>query len=431
MTAAQLNIETLPGPDTIGRREFQNGVVGLSCENKSSPSVVVHGWLWTGAVDDPPGQAGLAGFTASMLTRGTERRTFAQIGEEIESLGATLGIGGSEHVTSFTAKCLDDDLDALLDILTDCLYHPTFPKEYVERRRGEILTAIEQREHNTQLMASLRFSEMMFPEHPYGHSRLGYKESIRQVTREGIERFYRSHHGPEAMEVVIVGAVDREYGLDRLEQAFGHWRGVRRTQPPLPPIAPIQEVRQDHVVIPGKTQSDIILGWVGMERKHPDFIKAYLANCILGQFGMMGRIGDNVRDRQGLAYYAYTSLDAGWAPGPWAAVIGVAPENAERAVEAVLDEIRRIQRESVDADELSDNKAYIVGSMPLRLEGKESVALRIAHMELYDLGLNYLRRLPGQIEALTPQDVMNVTQHYMDTSAYVLSIAGPRAKEEA
>jgi zinc protease len=430
MTLTQINTDAFPGPETIGRRELKNGPVALSYENRSSASVIVHGWLWAGAADNAPEQAGLAGLTALMLTRGTERRTSAQIGQEIESLGAGLSIHGGEHVTSFTTKCLVEDLDTVLDILTDCLYHPTFPDEYVSRMRGQVLTAIEQREHNTSMMASLRFNEALFTDHPYGRSRLGYQHTVEGLTREHIQRFYQECYGPQGMAVVIVGALDREAGLDAIEDAFGHWTGAPHAPPALPAAVAPRQICQTHTTIADKTQSDIVLGWLGLARSDPDFLRAYLANSVLGQFGMMGRIGRQVRDEYGLAYYAYSSLEAGWHAGPWAAVAGVAPGDAGRAVEAILDEIERIQCEPVDADELADNKAYIVGSTPLALESKEGIAIRIAHMELYQLGLDYLQRLPGLIESLSAADIMQVTSKYMDRDAYVLSIAGPEENGE-
>jgi zinc protease len=431
MGSTHLNIASLPGPETIARRVFPNGGIGLAWENFSSPSVVVHGWLWAGSVDEAPSQAGLAGLAASMLTRGTERRTFAQISEETESVGAALGFRSSGHTTSFTAKCLVEDLPMILDVLTDCLYRPIFPPEYVEKRRGEILTAIEQREHDTRVMASLYLHELMYgQEHPYGRSSLGYRETIQDLARGQVEAFYREHYGPRNMGVSIVGAISAADGLDLLEEALGKWQGASHVQPPLPAIEPLTKTVEKRATIPGKTQSNIALGWLGLRRQDPDFLKAYLANCILGQFGMMGRVGDYVRDQQGLAYYAYTSLDAGVGPGPWAAIAGVAPQNVDRAVEAILEQIRRLQREPAGAEELADSKAYIVDSLPLRLEGKEGVAAQIAHMELYGLGLDYLQRFPALIEALTAEDVMAVARAYMDPDAYVLSIAGPPEAEE-
>jgi zinc protease len=146
---------------------------------------------------------------------------------------------------------------------------------------------------------------------------------------------------------------------------------------------------------------------------------------------MMGRIGDHVRDELGLAYYAYTSLDAGLGPGPWSAIAGVTPDKVDLAAEAILEQIRLIRQEPVDSTELADNKAYIVGSMPLRLEGKEMAAAQIANIEVYQRGLDYLRRFPSLVQAVTADDILRVTRKYLDPDAYVISIAGPPTAEEA
>jgi zinc protease len=431
MGTTDLDLSALPGPETIAQRTFANGMTGFAWENQSSPSVVVHGWLWVGSIDEPAEQAGLAGLTASMMTRGTQRRTFAQIGEEIESLGATLNIHSGGHTTAFTAKCLVEDLDPVLDILTDCLYDSTFPGEHVEKCRGEILTALQQREFNTHSMASLKFHELLYPNHPYGRSSLGYEETIRSLTRADVESFFRGRYGTQGVRqagVAIVGAIPTERGLDVLENALGTWQGAQYEQSPLPRVDAVEQTRRTFTSIPGKTQSDVVLGWIGLERKNADYFPAYVANCILGQFGMMGRIGDHVRDEKGLAYYSYTSLDASLEAGPWSAIAGVAPENVEPAVDAILDEIKRIRQEPVSEEELADTKAFLVGSLPLRLEAKESVAAQIAHMQVHQLGLDYLHRYPQQIEAVTAQDVIDVAVKYLHPDAYAISVAGPPEK---
>ena len=181
-------------------------------------------------------QAGLASLTASMLTYGTQHRTFAQIGEQVESLGAVLSFGSGGHTTTFTAKCLVEDLSLVLDILTDCLYHPTFPSEYIEKRRGEVLTALQERAHDTRLMARLCFHELMYPNHPYGRSSLGYEETIRSLSRADVETFYREHYGTQGARpagAVIVGAVPLGQGLDVLERALGTWQGSKQSGQPL------------------------------------------------------------------------------------------------------------------------------------------------------------------------------------------------------
>ncbi|PJF33884.1 MAG: insulinase family protein, partial [Candidatus Thermofonsia Clade 1 bacterium] len=126
---------------------------------------------------------------------------------------------------------------------------------------------------------------------------------------------------------------------------------------------------------------DIVIGWIGPSRFAPDFQAANLANNILGVFGMMGRLGATVREAQGLAYYAYSTVRGGHGPTPWTAAAGVNPKNVQRAIASILNEIQRLTSELVSEEELADNKANFTGSLPLSLETNEGVAAAILNME--------------------------------------------------
>ena len=141
----------------------------------------------------------------------------------------------------------------------------------------------------------------------------------------------------------------------------------------------------------------------------------------------MGRLGEKVRDEQGLAYYSFSRVDGGPGPGPWRIVAGVNTANVERAVTGIRAEIRRMCEEPVDEEELEDNKAFITGSLPLRLETNEGVAQAIINMERYGLGLDYLQRYADLIGEITAERVQAVAQRWFDPDAYALAIAGPPA----
>jgi zinc protease len=416
----------IPGPEDIVRRELPNGIVVLVRENFTSPAVVVNGYLAVGARDEPPERAGLAMFTASALMRGTAARTFAEIYEEMESVGASAGVSGGIHTTPFGAKSLVEDLPLTLNILSEALRRPTFPADEVERLRGEILTALEERAHDTRSMANLTFHELAYPEgHPYARSVSGYPETVAALRRDDLVEFYTHGYGPLGMVVVVVGAVDAALALAQVEQAFGDWEGRMHEPASLPDVPRITEVRERAVPIPGKSQTDIVLGYPGPARRSPDYLDAVVCNNILGVFGLMGRLGDNVRDVQGLAYYSFSQVDGGTGPGPWRVVAGVHPTNVERAVAGIRDEIRRICQEPVDEAELSDNKAFLTGSLPLRLETNEGVARVITGMERYGLGLDYLQRYTGLIEEITAERVQATAQRWLDPDAYAIASAGP------
>ena len=177
--------------------------------------------------------------------------------------------------------------------------------------------------------------------------------------------------------------------------------------------------------MPDKVQSDIVIGCQAVPRGHPDFYAIRVANTILGRFGMMGRLGESLREDQGLAYTCSSSQDAERAGGAWLAVAGVQPDDVELAIEAIQHEFDRLGNELVPLDELRDSQAYMTGIVPLALETNAGVASTLVNMEWYGLGLDYLQRYNELIYAVTPEDVLRVAQQYLRPDNSVLVVAGP------
>lgn len=421
-----LDLKSFPGPETIARRELSNGIVVLVRENHTSPSVVIDGDLRVGALWEKREKAGLADFVGSALMRGNERRAFGEIYEAIESVGASFGIGGGTHTTGFHGKCLAEDLGLLFEIAADSLRRPTFPAEPVERLRNELLTRMALREDDTRSRASEAFYELAYSNHPYAIDEEGYPDTVRAITLDDLREFHRQHFGPRGMIVTIVGAVHTEEAIALVERYFGDWANPAQTpEPLLPPVFKPSEVLSRRVAMPSKIQSDILLGWPGPARDHPQFLAARLANSILGAFGMGGRIGEYVREKNGMAYYAGTSLNGGFGPGAWYAYAGVNPKNVDKAIELMVRELYKFTTRKVTRQEFEDNQANFIGRMPLSLETNEGVAGSISSLELHNLGLDFLQRYPALIQAITRDELLAVAREFMSAEHYALAVAGP------
>lgn len=417
----------LPGPDDTVVRTLPNGLTILARENFTSPAVVVAGLLQAGSQDETAAQAGLASMAASMLMRGTERRSFDDINEEIEGIGASLSVAGGTHTTRFSFKGLSEDFSTLLDVLADVLRRPTFPPDHLERVRAQRLTGLRERDNNTRSVAERLFHEMAYPEgHPYRTPVDGLIETVEAMTREDLVAFYERNYEPRGAIVVIVGAIPAEEAIAQVEQAFGDWAALEgRSRPEMPPVSPPAEAVRQFRPVPGKTQSDVVIGVPAVPRTHPDYLPAYLANTVLGVFGLMGRLGESVRDEQGLAYYAHSTLDASVGPGAWSASAGVSPDKVDQAVTTILQEFSRLGQEPVPDEELADSKSFLTGSLPLRLETNEGVARALLDIVFYDLGLDYLARYSDLINAIPPSEIRRVAATYLDPESYVLAVAGP------
>jgi zinc protease len=420
-----LTTHSFPGPDDIIRKELPNGIVVLFRPNPHSLSVVITGYLSAGAIFDPDEKLGLAGFTALALMRGTARHSFQQIYETLESSGASFGLDGGTHTVGFYGHALAEDLDLLTGTLAESVRQPVFPPEQVERLRDQLLASLAIRAQDTSERASLAFDEMVYAGHPYSRSEDGNPDTIRAITREDLAAFREQYFGPHEMVISIVGGVSAELAMDSVASHLGDWQNPNQpSQPELPPLKPLTGMISRQVNIPGKSEADIIMGVAGPPRSSPDFLPASLGNNILGQFGMMGRIGDSVRERSGLAYHASSSLSGGIGPGPWLVIAGVDPINLERVIELIRQEIRRFISEPVSDEELADSQANYIGRLPLSLESNSGVASALLNLERYNLGLDYYLRYPDLIRAITAGEILEIAKRYLDPDRLAVATAG-------
>lgn len=417
---------SLPGADDITRVVLSNGLVILARPNFNSPSVVISGYVNAGSLSDPDEKLGLADFTAGALLRGTARRSFQEIYDDLESAGASLGFDGGTHTTGFGGKALAEDLDLLLSLLAEALRQPTFPSDQIEKLRARMLTGLAIRAQDTGEMASLTLDQILYPGHPYSRPADGYPNTVQAITQDDLAAFHRSCYGPRGMVIAVVGAVEPGQAVEKVTQALGDWSNP--DQPgtlTLPQAGMPQEPLTRKVDIPGKYQSDLCIGAVGPQRRSPDYLAAALGNNILGVFGMMGRVGEVVREKAGLAYYAYSSLSGGMGPGPWSVVAGVDPANVEKAIDLIRSEVSRFVARPVLPEELSDSQANFIGRLPLSLESNNGVAGALINLERYDLGLDYYLQYPDLVRSVTREQVLEAARCYLAEERLGAAVAGP------
>ena len=416
---------SLPGPKDIFRKTLPNGITILTRSNFNSPSVVISGYVAAGSTLDPADKLGLANFTAAALMRGTRNHSFQEIFNELESVGASLGFGASVHNTSFSGRALSEDLPLLMKLLTDCLRNPVFPQDYFNRLQAQLLTSLAIRAQETSEMAAMTFDKLLFGQHPYGIPEDGYTETIQKIKRGDLADFHKKYYRPQGMVIVVVGAVYTQQVFEIIEAELGDWNNPEpETQFTFPAIlAPTKTTRQ-HVELAGKSQTDLIMGTIGPKRCSPDFLSASLGNSVLGQFGMMGRIGEVVREKAGLAYDASTSLNAWIEGGSWEVTAGVNPANLDKAVDLIIRELKRFTREPVTAEELADSQANYIGRLPLTLESNAGVAGTILNLERFDLGLDYLQRYNSLVKAVAPESVLETAREYIDPDKLVIVSSG-------
>ncbi len=426
MADRKLPLVSLPGADDIHREILPNGITVLSRANFNSPSVVISGYFASGALFESDNKLGLADFACSALMRGTVKRDMQQIFDALESVGAGFGYDSGTYTSSFSGRSLAEDLPLLLDILSETIQFPAFPTAQVERLRAQLLTGLAIRAQDTADMSDLVFNEVLFEGHPFARPEDGWPHTIQSITRKDLQEFHRRTFGPRGMVIAVVGAVDPKRAVDFVQRALGDWKNPTQAERgEIPDQKPPRKMKRRFHKIAGKSQSDLVVGTIGPRRKDPEYLAASLGNSILGQFGMMGRIGEVVREKAGLAYYASSSLSAGTGPGTWSVSAGVNPSNVQKAADLIVSELKRFVQKGVTKQELLDNQANYIGRLPLTLESNGGVAGALLNIERNELGLDYYRQYADKVRAVKRQDVQAAAEKYIDPERLVIAVAGP------
>jgi len=417
---------SFPGPGDIYRATLSNGITILARPSFSSPSISMGGYLPAGSIFEIDEKLGLADFVSSCLMRGTHTRTFDAIYNELESVGASMGFDSNVHNINFGGRSLVEDFPLLLELLSESLQAPTFPKKEVENLRVHMLTGLAIREQDTSDMAAMAFDRMLFEGHPYSRPGDGFVETVQSITRKDMQEFHHRYFGPKGMVIAIVGAIKPKKAVEAVEHILGGWQAPGQILPPdLPEHKPVRKTVKHHHALAGKSQSDLVIGMIGPRRKAPEYFSASLGNFVLGQFGMMGRIGDVVREKSGLAYYASSNLNSGIGPGSWEVSAGVNPKNLKKAIDLIEKELRRFVKSGVTKEELADSQENYMGRLPLSLESNSGVVGALLNMERYDLGLDFYHRYEGIVHGVTRADVLETARKYIDPDRLVISTAGP------
>lgn len=415
----------LPDENTIYRSQFANGITLLVYQNANVESVVLRGSLVAGSVFDTVEKHGLASVTAQLLMSGTQSRDFDALNGELEDIGAELDFTTHNFRVLIDGRALVEDLPTLIDVLADALHNSIFPEDELAQEITKRQTELNYAQQNPRYMAARKFYEALYPTtHPYHYSTYGSLESLATLTREDVVAYHAQQYSPKNMVLVIVGNVHPETAEGIIGDLLGDWDNVGLPEPVLPVVHNPSKIKRVHYPVADMSQTDIVIGAVGASRLDNDYRATTIANSILGEFAMMGRIGDIIREQLGLAYYAYSRLEGGQGRGAWHINIGTDPENVDLAIEKSLEEIAQLVNEPVSTDDLEDNQMYFSGRLPLRIESTTGLASALHTMQRYDLGLDYLVRYQDIINSITVEDVQKAAQHYLHPDRLVISTAG-------
>ncbi|MHB8844172.1 MAG: M16 family metallopeptidase [Nitrospirota bacterium] len=414
--------------EPLGKRiVLKNGMVLLLAEKHEIPMVTVSMAIDAGGVVEPPEKPGLASLTAALLTQGTARRSASQISREIDFIGGSLSVSGGDDYASAGLRVLKKDLKTGFDLLADVLMHPAFDQKEIDRKVKETLASIRSQKDEPEVIAGEAFTKAVFGGHPYGRTNDDVAAYLPRLTRQDLVDFHTRRYGPNDVIIAVVGDVTEKEIKSLLNEKFKGWKPAERSarEREKPPVIGSVVVKKIDKKI---TQANIAMGHVGISRENPDFYTVMIMNYILGGGGFSSRLMDNIRDNRGLAYDVHSSFSAQKEPGPFRVWVQTKNESANQAIEEIFKELKRVRTEPVTDRELADAKAYLTGSFPLRMDTYAKIAGMMTSIELYKLGLDYPRKYPEIVNAVTKEDILRAAKTYLDPEKIVIVVLGDQEK---
>lgn len=417
----------LPKPKTF---TLKNGLKVFVYEDHRTPAIRMNLQIKAGSLFEE--KSGVANSTATMITEGTKSRTADQIQDMQESTGIGFNATAGLDITTVSVSGLSSLSNDLIGLLSDAICHPAFPADRLNRGRGPggggggfggrgggggagSPQAMIGELQNHIFYAGTKYERLT----PRGADRP-------TVKIEDVTKFYADYYHPNGSVLGVTGDVNTKDLQVKLEKAFEDWKPGDKN-PELPPVnyTPKQQAHIFLIDRPGSAQSVIQFGAMAVSQTDPDFIALTVANRILGG-GSSGRLFQNIRERKGYTYGAYSSLPAGRWAGIWGANASVRTEVTEPAIGEFFFEFKRLQDQLVTEDELNRVKRSIVGGFALTLESSDGILNRSIELVQNNLSADYWDKYPALIQAVTAQDVQRVAKKYLGGTNIQLIVVGER-----
>ncbi len=380
-----------------------------------------------GAAAEDEANGGIASLTAQALVTGTQRLDAAAFAETTEALGIDVSSESSWDSARAGFTALGVHLEAGLDLLAEMLRGPRLDEGEFERLKSERLNDFLQARADPARLADESFLRELYADGvPYGRLSAGTPDSVEPLGVADARAFHAGRYAPDVADLVIAGAFEPDAALRLAEAVLGDWSG---SAPGHRPIDARARGGRRVVLVdrPGSVQSELRVGLVGIDRRHPRYFEAIVLGALLG--GVFGsRLNIRLREELGYTYGARSHFDPRRAAGPFTASAAVQTEVTVDAVRELLGQLDRV-RDAVAPDaELREVRDYLVGVFPLRFETTAGIAAAIEPMAVYDLPQEWWQTYRSHLEAVDPAAVLETARELIRPDELLILVVGDAAR---
>ena len=408
----------------VVRVTLDNGAQVVLMEYHRAPSVTVTALFAGGTALDPADKTGVAELTASLLRKGTETRSAAQIAEQIDGLGGSLGAGASDDRITIALDVLSKDTDTGLDLFADIIRHPTLPDEELNRERQLQVSDLQAIGEDPGTIATRIAIETAYAGHPYGRETT--ITSLKAIAQGDLRDYYARVFAPNRLTLVAVGDFKPADMLAKLKARFGDWPRNAEASATVPPVTPAPR----KVVLidkPDATQTQVRWIRTAFPRSSPDYFAAQLAQAIMGG-GFTSRLTNEIRVNRSLTYGISSNFGPQLYGGDFVVSTFTKIETTKALLDATTNVLRQTALKGFTPDEVQKFKNYLAGSFAIQVQSPEALAAQLASIAFYKLPPDYLQTYLLRLRAVPLADVNRIAKTYFTPESLSLILVAPAAK---
>ena len=409
------------------RYVLENGLVVYLMEDHELPLVTGTALIKTGSRWEQSEKAGLASLVGSTLrSGGTQKHSADELNEILEQQAASVETNIGEAAGSASFETLTEDLEMVFGLFTEVLREPAFAQEKLDLDKTQIRGSIARRNDNPNSVASRELRKLIYgKESPY--ARTVEYATLDKISREDLVKFYQQYFHPNNIILGIVGDFNAQKMRSLIQSKFGDWKSnpqIAKTQ--LPQVTQANLGGVYFVNQPQLTQSSVLIGHLGGKFDSPDYPALDVMNDVLNGFG--GRLFNELRSRQGLAYSVYGMWSPRFDyPGTFVAGGQTRTETTVQFIKSLEKEIKRLQTQPVTTKELNQAKDSTLNSFVFNFQDPSQTLSRLMRYEYYGYPADFLFRYQKAITSTTAADVQRVAQKYLKPENLVTLVVGNQA----
>lgn len=399
------------------------GIEAWLVEAHSNPLLALKFSFEGGSAQDPAGKEGVANFITAMLDEGAGDLESSAFQERMEEIAMRMSYEDSRDAFYGNFETLSQNREEAVKLLRLAITKPRFDKDAVDRIRQQLIANLAYAERDPNKVAMKNWYQTAFAGHPYGRDPAGTEATLASITRDDLEAYRKRVFAKDKLHIVAVGDITAEELGKLVDDVFGDLPAKSELTPI--PMAKVVAGGKETWVSMEVPQSVAVFGVGAMLRKDPDFLTAFIVNQLLGGGGFDSRLMEEVREKRGLAYSAYSYLQPYKQAGLLAGGVATRADAITQSIDIIREELKKLAKDGPTAEELENTKKYLIGSYALRFDTNSKIASQLLGLYEDDFGPDYVEKRNALVEAVTIEDAKRVAKRMFDTDDLIVTVVGP------